>query len=281
LSYVCVHNECGDRWFSNVQTPTGTWRRGKLVDGANDPNGIYTQKVTVTEVTDQSTCVDSAFGGNFGSGSGDYCLPLYDHFDRNNGSGDGPDWPLEPYFFAPSSWLIEAFRMIVGSDGGFTTPTSLTARMVTCCRDKNWYESVRVFTDWTNASTYAVGFSDDSAVSGEYLTARFTLGPTPTVEILSTGAVVTAFPLLNPSRIEPSNGSALQVRLAANGFAAYVDGVPYGFIDAAGLAALPVVTTGLRYIAQLATSAVAVETKIDALIAGCLPYDTIDETPFV
>lgn len=281
LSYVCVHNECGDRWFSNVQTPTGTWRRGKLVDGANDPNGIYTQKVTVTEVTDNPTCVDSAFGGNFGSGSGDFCFPLYDNFDRANGPAVGPDYPTTGvYTFSPSDWNIEAFKLLVGTDGGFTSPTRMATRMVTCCHDKNWYESVRVFTDWANASTYDVGFADDAAIAGEYLQARFTLGPTPGVEIHYTGGGTVAFPLLNPSRIDPSNGSALQVRLAANGFAAYVDGVPYGFIDAAAIAALPVTTTGFRYIAQLATSAVAVETKLNSLIAGCLPYDTIDETPF-
>lgn len=49
VSYVCVRNELGDRWFANVRVPSGKIQRNRR---------LYLARVDITQVTDTPTQVD-------------------------------------------------------------------------------------------------------------------------------------------------------------------------------------------------------------------------------
>lgn len=51
LPYVCVRNEIGDRWFANVQVPSGTFQRNRA---------LQIVQVQITEVTDTPSVVTGA-----------------------------------------------------------------------------------------------------------------------------------------------------------------------------------------------------------------------------
>ncbi len=62
LSYVCVKNESGNRWFAYVRTPTGQWRQ----HGSERSGGFaaYMMDVEVVEVTNVPSRPDSTAGGS-------------------------------------------------------------------------------------------------------------------------------------------------------------------------------------------------------------------------
>lgn len=62
LSYVCVKNESGNRWFSYVKTPNGQWRQ----HGAEREGGwaAYTMNLEITEVTDVPSSPDAMGTGS-------------------------------------------------------------------------------------------------------------------------------------------------------------------------------------------------------------------------
>lgn len=62
LSYVCVKNESGNRWFAFVRTPSGQWRQ----HGSERSGGFaaYTVDVEVVEVTDVPSTPDATGGGS-------------------------------------------------------------------------------------------------------------------------------------------------------------------------------------------------------------------------
>jgi len=73
IPYVCVRNECGDRWFMSIETPKDNWIRGRWSgDGLTDrdPFGNYTMPIVCTQVTDRPYAPNATLGTGSGSGSG-------------------------------------------------------------------------------------------------------------------------------------------------------------------------------------------------------------------
>lgn len=195
-------------------------------------------------------------------------------------------------YFPATDWLIIGEKLFPNNAGGPIADISafVLPQPTGCCSTvdpvvplapiANWFAEFNIYdATFGVPCAFAIGFINGNTLFSDMIAALFTTSGAP-VTLLTTGPAPSVFPNVSAGATLPVDGSLIRVVLASNGFAAYVDGVPNGFISTAALAALAVDTSVCTNMFMFSQGAGEVSLGlIDNLNCGCA--DEIDLSPFI